>query len=141
MIARDREQWHLDREKTAAGSTQVALRIPAFIAVLIAGLAWHLCGYAQDKPNASIKIPSENSNVSCYELGTGKLVRPNKRRTFVLESPDGTFRAYAQTEALLDKNKSAQDEEDAECENTSRAVCGRSTGSQISAGDDCVAQA
>jgi dipeptidyl aminopeptidase/acylaminoacyl peptidase len=92
----------------------------SLISVLIAGLAWHLCGYAQDKPKASTKVPSESSNVSCYDEGTGKLVGPNRRRTFVLGSPDGKYLAYAETEAFTHKRVNAQGDEDVECENASR---------------------
>jgi hypothetical protein len=92
----------------------------SLIAVLIAGLAWHLWGYAQDKPKPSSKVPSENSNVSCYDEGTGKLVGPNRRRTFVLGSPDGKYLAYAETEVFTRKRGNARDNEDVECENASR---------------------
>jgi hypothetical protein len=100
----------------------VALRKSATssIPVLIAGLAWQSCGYTQDKPKAASRVPGDNSNVSCYEPGAGSVVGPKKMRTFVLESPDGTFRAYSQSEALLDKTRNAQGDEDVECENTSR---------------------
>jgi hypothetical protein len=100
----------------------VARRLSAtsLISVLIGGLAWHLCGYAQDKPKASTKVPSESSNVSCYDEGTGKLVGPDKRRTVVLKSRDGKFRAYAQTEAVTQKRRDAHGHEDLECQNTSR---------------------
>jgi hypothetical protein len=41
-------------------------------------------------------------------------------RTFVLESPDGKFRAYAETEAVTQKRRDAHGPEDVECQNTSR---------------------
>jgi dipeptidyl aminopeptidase/acylaminoacyl peptidase len=122
IIARDVGTAALRHQKTVAGSTQVARRLSesSLIAVLIAGLAWHLWGYAQDKPKPSSKVPSENSNVSCYDEGTGKLVGPNRRRTFVLGSPDGKYLAYAETEAFTRKRGNARDNEDVECENASR---------------------
>jgi hypothetical protein len=87
-------------EKCGEGN-RVALRISvtSFIAIVVLGLAWQLCGYTQDKPKASSKVPGADSNVSCYDE-SGRLVGPNKMRTFVLESPDGTYRAgcHAQKE-------------------------------------------
>jgi hypothetical protein len=50
-------------------------------------------------------------------MESGKLVGPVKRRTFVLKSSDGTYRAYAETEAVTHKIKNAQGDEEVECEN------------------------
>jgi hypothetical protein len=50
-------------------------------------------------------------------MESGKLVGPAKRRTFVLESPDGRYRAYAETTAVTHKRKNGQGDEDVECEN------------------------
>jgi hypothetical protein len=102
------------------GSNRVALRklVSSFIPMLIAGLGWHLCGYAQVEPKSSSKAPGGDLNVSCYD-DSGRLVGPNKMRTLVLESPDGKYRAYAETEAFTRKKKSATGEY-VECENTSR---------------------
>jgi hypothetical protein len=107
-------------EKCGEGN-RVALRISvtSFIAIVVLGLAWQLCGYTQDKPKASSKVPGADSNVSCYDE-SGRLVGPNKMRTFVLESPDGTYRAYAETEAVTHKKRNATGDEYVECENTSR---------------------
>ena len=89
-----------------------------FFPVVVAGLAWHFCGYAQVQPKSSSKAPGGALNVSCYD-DSGRLVGPNKMRTLVLESPDGKYRAYAETEAFTRKKKSATGEY-VECENTSR---------------------
>jgi hypothetical protein len=100
----------------------VELRISAanFIPIVMAGLAWHLCGHTQDKPKASSNVPTENCDVSCYEGHPGRLVGPNKMRTFVLESSDGRYRAYAETEVLSRKKRNTHGEEYVQCENTSR---------------------
>jgi len=102
-----------------AGSTRVALRklVSSFIPILIAGLGWHLYGYAQVKPKSSSKVPGEDSYASCHDNVSGKLVGPDQRRTFVLESPDGRYRAYAETTAVTYKRKNAQGDEEVECEN------------------------
>jgi hypothetical protein len=102
-----------------AGSTGVALRkiVSSFIPILIASLGWHSYGYAQVKPRSSSKIPGEDSYASCYDNVSGKLVGPDNRRTFVLESPDGRYQAYAETEAVTHKRKNAQGDEEVECEN------------------------
>src|SRR6266403_3914460 len=107
--------------KKLAGSTKAALRISvtSLIPILIAGLAWQMCGYTQDKPKASSKVPGADSNVTCYDE-SGKLIGQNKMRTFVLESPDGTYRAYAETEAVTHEKRNATGDEYVECENTSR---------------------
>jgi hypothetical protein len=89
----------------------VALRkfVSSFIPILIASLGWHLYGYAQVKPRSSSKVPGEDSYASCYDNVSGKLVGPDKRRTFVLESPDGRYQAYAETTAVTRKRKNAQE--------------------------------
>lgn len=105
-----------------AGRTAVALRklVSSFIPILIASLGWHLYGYAQVKPKSSSNVPGEDSYASCYDNVSGKLVGPDKRRTVVLKSPDGKFRAYAETEAVTQKRRDAHGPEDVECQNTSR---------------------
>jgi hypothetical protein len=102
-----------------AGSTGVALRkfVSSFIAILIASWGWHLYGYAQVKPKSSSKVPGGDSYASCYDNVSGKLVGAAKRRTLVLESPDGRHRAYAETTAVTHKRKNGQSDEDVECEN------------------------
>ena len=92
----------------------------SFISVLIAGLAWRLGGYAQDKSKSSSKLRGEDSYASCFDNESGKLVGPDKRRTVVLKSPDGKFRAYAQTEAVTQNSRDAHGREGLECQNTSR---------------------
>ena len=42
-----------------------------------------------------------------------------QRKTVVLESPDGKYRAYADTEAVTHKKRTAQAGEYVECENRS----------------------
>lgn len=75
--------------------------------------------YAQANASSS-KVPGGDSYTSCYDEESGKLVGPAKRRTFVLQSPDGTYRAYAETEAVTHKRKAAHGDEYVECESSSR---------------------
>jgi hypothetical protein len=107
------------KPRTMSGSTRVTFKISAtrLISILIAGMAWHLCGYAQVKPNSSNKVPRGNPYASCYDNESGKLVGTDKRRTFVLKSPDGNYRGYAETEAVTHKSKNAQGDKNVECEN------------------------
>jgi len=111
--------------RTMPGRTKVkvALRklVSSFIPMLIAGSGgMHLYGYAQVKPKSSSKVRGKDSYASCYDNESGKLVGPDKRRTVVLKSPDGEFRAYAETEAVTQKRRDAHGPEDVECQNTSR---------------------
>jgi hypothetical protein len=87
------------------------------ISILMVGLGWHLCLWAQVKPKSSSKIPGGDSYASCYDNASGRLVGAEKRRTFVLESPDGKYRGYAKTEAVTRKKENAQGDEDVGCEN------------------------
>jgi hypothetical protein len=57
----------------------------------------------------------------------------------MLESPDGTVRAYVQSEAVLNKKKNAQGDEDVECENTSRLFVAGPQGHKFRQGNGCVA--
>lgn len=87
--------------------------------ILIVGLGWLLCVYvyAQANGKPSSKVPEGDSYASCYDTDSGKLVGPAKRRTFVLESPDGRYRAYGETTAVTHKRKNGHGDEDMECEN------------------------
>jgi hypothetical protein len=76
-----------------------------------------VCVYAQVKPKSSSKVLGGDSYASCYDNESGKLVGPDKRRTFVLESPDGKYRGYAETEAVTHKRGNTQGDEDVGCEN------------------------
>jgi hypothetical protein len=91
----------------------------SLIPILIVGLGWDLCVYvyAQTNAKSSSKVPGGDSFASCFDMESGKLVGPAKRRTFVLESPDGRYRAYAETTAVTHKRKNGQGDEDVECEN------------------------
>lgn len=54
---------------------------------------------------------------SCYEESTGRLIGSNRSRTSVLMSPDGRYRAYAESKAVASQATNAGS---AECQNTSR---------------------
>lgn len=58
-----------------------------------------------------------SANASCYDESTGRLVGPNKLVTSVLTSPDGLYRAYAESEAVASHLPNAAN---AECQNTSK---------------------
>src|ERR1700730_13677702 len=91
----------------------------SLISILIVGLGWHLCVYVYAQANAkySSKVPGGDSYASCYDEESGKLVGPAKRRTFVLQSPDVRYRAYAETTAVTHKRKNGQGDDYVECEN------------------------
>jgi hypothetical protein len=55
----------------------------------------------------------------------------------MLKSPDSTVRAYAQSEAVLNKKKNAQGDEDVECENTSRLFVAGPLSNAISVSGGC----
>jgi hypothetical protein len=103
------------------GSTKVKLLRQAanFTPIAIAVLFSHLCGSTPVMSNSSRQVSARDSNDSCYDKDSGKLAGPDKRRTVVLESPDGKYRAYAETEAVAHKRKAAEGDEDVECENKS----------------------
>jgi hypothetical protein len=123
-----------------AGSRKMPRATKNFIPIVIAGLVWHLCGYAQNKPKASSKVFGEDSNVSCYDE-SGKLVGPNKMRTFMLESPDRKYRGYAETEAVTHKRENAQGDEDVGCENKTGLFVAGPENQKFRASNECVAQA
>jgi hypothetical protein len=54
---------------------------------------------------------------SCYEESTGRLIGSNRSRTSVLISPDGRYRAYAESEAGPSQAPNAASDD---CQNTSR---------------------
>ncbi len=54
---------------------------------------------------------------SCYEEYTGRLIGSSRSRTSVLMSPDGRYRAYAESEAVASNATNAVGPE---CQNTSR---------------------
>jgi len=56
-----------------------------------------------------------SANASCFEESTGRLVGSNKSVTSVLVSPDGLYRAFAESEAVA-----SQSPGDPECQNTSK---------------------
>ncbi len=58
----------------------------------------------------------------------------------MLESPDGKYPVYAETTAVTHKRKNAQDDEEVECEEQDRALCGGPAEPEVSAGNECVAQ-
>lgn len=93
------------------------LKIHSIRAVAIAILLWNVYASAQALHKAPSGAQSINSYASCYEESTGKLIGSHRSRTTVLVSPDGRFRAYAESEAIASDPDHAGN---AECQNTSR---------------------
>lgn len=60
---------------------------------------------------------SMSAYASCYEESTGRLIGSNRSRTSVLMSPDGLYRAYAESKAVKSQAPNAAS---AECQNTSK---------------------
>lgn len=79
---------------------------------------------SQVQPRQTNKDKSLSANASCYDVETGKLVGSRTSRTSVLVSRDGSFRAYAESDAV-----SAGLVNRPECRNTSKLfVAGRGSG-------------
>jgi len=58
-----------------------------------------------------------SARASCFEKSTGRLVGSNRSVTSVLTSPDGLYRAYAESEAVASQPLGATNPE---CQNTSQ---------------------
>ncbi len=58
---------------------------------------------------------SLGTNATCYEGSTGTFIGSHKSRTAVLISPDGRYRAYAESAAVASPNAGIE-----ECQNTSK---------------------
>src|SRR5438477_850808 len=91
--------------------------IHAILRIAIAAFAWHqyLSAQVEDKP-ASKNRPM-TATATCYDASTGRLIGSNRSRTAVLMSPDGRYRAYAESEAVASQAPNAGS---SECQNTSR---------------------
>jgi hypothetical protein len=72
---------------------------------------------SQVQPRSTSKEQSLTANASCYDATSGRLVGSRTSRTSELVSPDGAFRAYAQSEAVASGTPNAP-----ECNNTSRLL-------------------
>jgi len=95
--------------------------IPSILLIAIAAVSSHLLFGSQVQPRPTSKDKSLSANASCYDVATGKLVGSRTSRTSVLVSPDGSFRAYAESDAVAAGLANRP-----ECSNTSRLfVAGR----------------
>lgn len=95
--------------------------IPSILLIAIATVSTHLLFGSQVQPRQPSKDKSLSPNASCYDVATGKLVGSRTSRTSVLVSPDGSFRAYAESDAVASGLANRP-----ECSNTSRLfVAGR----------------
>ena len=72
---------------------------------------------AQVEHKSTSKDGPMSASASCHEESTGRLIGSNRSRTSVLMSPDGLYRAYAESEAVASQAPNAAS---AECQNTSR---------------------
>jgi hypothetical protein len=89
--------------------------------IAIVAVSSHLLFGSQVQPGPASKDKSLNAHASCYDVATGKLVGSHTSRTSVLVSPDGSFRAYAESDAVASGLANRP-----ECSNTSRLfVAGR----------------
>ena len=91
--------------------------INGILAIAIAAFVWHHFVPAQAEHKSTSKNESLSAHASCYEESTGKLIGSNKSVTSVLTSPDGLYRAYAESEAVASQSGSGAS---AECQNTSK---------------------
>lgn len=95
--------------------------IPSILLIAIVAVCSHLLLGSQVQPRPTSKDKRLSANASCYDAVTGKLVVPRTSRTSVLVSADGSFRAYAESEAVAHGVANRP-----ECSNTSRLfVAGR----------------
>lgn len=86
------------------------------LTIEITVFVWNCFVPTQTERKSSGKNESMSAQASCYEKSTGRLVGSNKSVTSVLTSPDGLYRAYAESEAVASQSPSAAN---AECQNTS----------------------
>jgi hypothetical protein len=86
------------------------------LTIEITVFVWNCFVPTQTERKSSGKDESMSAQASCYEKSTGRLVGSNKSVTSVLTSPDGLYRAYAESEAVASQSPSAAN---AECQNTS----------------------
>ena len=91
------------------------LPINLIVPITIAALAWHFCVSAQveHKPLDIALIAAAH----CDERSPERLAKSNRSRTSVLLSPDGLYRAYAESEAVPFRVPNSAS---AECRNTSK---------------------
>ena len=95
--------------------------ISGILLIAIATVSSHLLFGEQIHPRPANIDHSLSANANCYDTASGKLVGSRTSRTSVLVSPDGTFRAYAQSDAVASGAANRP-----ECSNTSRLfVAGR----------------
>jgi hypothetical protein len=91
--------------------------INGILTIAITAFVWHRCASAQVEHKSTSKDGTMSAYASCYEESTGRLIGSNKSRTSVLISPDGLYRAYAESQAVASQALNAAG---AECQNTSK---------------------
>jgi dipeptidyl aminopeptidase/acylaminoacyl peptidase len=78
-------------------------------------LACQVCASEQVERKTATRGRSMVTKATCYDESTGKLTGSHKSRTAVLSSPDGRYRAYAESEAVSSPNTVG-----GQCQNTSK---------------------
>ena len=97
------------------------LLIPSILLIAIVAVCSHLLLGSQVQPGPTNKDRPLTANASCYDAATGKSLGSHTSRTSVVMSPDGSFQAYAESEAVAPGLANRP-----ECSNTSRLfVAGR----------------
>jgi len=87
------------------------------VLAVLAACSWYSSAFAQDKSKPEKNNRAMSTYTTCNEESTGKLVGSHKARTSVLVSPDGKFRAYAESEAAA---STTNDGTAPECQNSSK---------------------
>lgn len=99
------------------GSGNLKLLISSILLMAIVAVYSRQLLGSQVQPRSTSKDQSLSANASCYDAASGRLVGSRTSRTFELVSPDGAFRAYAQSEAIAPGTPNTP-----ECSNRSRLL-------------------
>ena len=92
------------------------LVINRIVPIAIAALAWHFCVSAQVE-HKPLEDTALIAAAHCYQESTRSAGSNRLLRTSVLSSPDGLYRAYAESEAVPFRGPNSAS---AECRNTSK---------------------
>src|SRR5215472_936138 len=104
-----------NRRRPVAWFKEVKPAINGILTIAMIALVWHGYVSARVEHQSSSNSGSMSANASCFEESTGRLVGSNKSVTSVLVSPDGLYRAFAESEAVASQSPGAP-----ECQNTSK---------------------
>jgi hypothetical protein len=82
----------------------------------ITTVSFLFCASTQTEEKTTSK-DRRDTYATCYEESTGKVIGSQKSRSLVLISPDGRYRAYAESEAIASGKANGGSDE---CQNTSK---------------------